>query len=411
MKQVKTTLFALNKDGSFQEWKVFVHEGTVSVFFGKMGGKIQIKETVCKPKNVGRANETTAEDQAVAEAISKWEKQVRLGYRESTDELKTVEQISPMLAHDALKRKNDIVYPAFVQPKLDGVRCLVTFDEKGDPVFNSRGNKTYPLKGGIVSQMKRLREETGVDIFDGEVYLHGLSLQKILSLVKKWRTEYDVALEIEKETKKLQKKDPTAIAEHPYGGYNSEDLEFHVFDIPSNKPWITNDGISDYQDKDCRLADLIAASKTSEEMILGHIHFVSGQVVVSEEEVLDTVAVNMQNGYEGTMIRNFHGVYEFGQRSSDLQKWKVFQTEEAMVEGVEEDKNGEGVLLCVLKTGIRFKCKMKGTRQERSYANMLKLVKKFITFSFQAYTDGGVPQFPVGIAVRDVNPDNWEVLE
>lgn len=86
MKQVKTTLFALNKDGSFQEWKVFVHEGTVSVFFGKMGGKIQIKETVCKPKNVGRANETTAEDQAVAEAISKWEKQVRLGYRESTDD-------------------------------------------------------------------------------------------------------------------------------------------------------------------------------------------------------------------------------------------------------------------------------------------------------------------------------------
>src|SRR6185503_20081165 len=133
MKQVKTTLFALNKDGSFQEWKVFVHEGTVSVFFGKMGGKIQIKETVCKPKNVGRANETTAEDQAIAEAISKWEKQVRLGYRESTEELKTVDQISPMLAHDALKRKNDIVYPAFVQPKLDGVRCLVTFDENGDP--------------------------------------------------------------------------------------------------------------------------------------------------------------------------------------------------------------------------------------------------------------------------------------
>lgn len=104
MEQINNTLYALNKDGSFQEWKVFVMGDTISVEFGKLGGKIQTKRTVAKPKNIGRANETTAEQQARSEAQSKWEKQFRLGYRESTEELTSVESESPMLAHDYLKR-------------------------------------------------------------------------------------------------------------------------------------------------------------------------------------------------------------------------------------------------------------------------------------------------------------------
>ena len=405
------TLYALNKDGSFQEWKVYTEGSEVIVEFGKLGGKVQQKRTTCDPKNVGRANETDAAFQALLEAKSKWEKQVRLGYRETVEELQTEDQFSPMLAHDALKRKSSIVYPVFVQPKLDGVRCLVTFDENGDPVFNSRGNKTYPVQGQIVSQMKRLREATGVDMFDGEVYLHGLSLQKILSLVKKWRTEEDVSLEIQKETKKLQKTNPEAVAEHPYGGYSSKDLEFHIFDIPSNKPWIINDGISDFRDTECRYADLIAVGDTNNSLALSRVQVVNGATVNDEEEVLLTVAVNMQNGYEGSMIRNFKGLYEFGQRSSDLQKWKVFKTDEAIVEGVEVDKNGQGVLKCRRKNGIRFKCKMKGTHAETSYDTMLKIVGKFITFSYQTDTDDGVPQFPVGVCTRDVDLITWEVQE
>ena len=98
------TLYALNKDGSFQEWKVYTEGADVIVEFGKLGGKMQQKRTTCEMKNVGRANETDAAFQALLEAKSKWEKQVRLGYRETTDQLKTEEVYTTMLAHDYLKR-------------------------------------------------------------------------------------------------------------------------------------------------------------------------------------------------------------------------------------------------------------------------------------------------------------------
>ena len=57
----------------------------------------------------------------------------------------------------------------------------------------------------------------------------------------------------------------------------------------------------------------------------------------------------MAEGYEGTVLRNFCGEYEYGQRSCNALKWKKFNTDEAKVIGAEEDKNGEGVLICQLK--------------------------------------------------------------
>ncbi len=99
----------------------------------------------------------------------------------------------------------------------------------------------------------------------------------------------------------------------------------------------------------------------------------------------------MQDGFEGVIIRNFKGVYEFGQRSSDLQKWKLFRDGEAKVLDSVEDKTVK-VSFCEEKDGTRFNCKMKGTHEERSQARMLLLVDKFINFTFRARTDDGVPQ-------------------
>ena len=45
MKQIGKTLYALNKDGSYQEWKIFVSANTFTVHYGKENGKIQTKST------------------------------------------------------------------------------------------------------------------------------------------------------------------------------------------------------------------------------------------------------------------------------------------------------------------------------------------------------------------------------
>lgn len=423
MNQIKTTLYALNKDDSFQEWKVFVEVSNVIVQFGKVGGKVQTKITECEPKNVGRANETTGEQQAIAEAISKWEKQVRLGYRESTSELETEDQLSPMLAQDAIKRSKNIIYPCYAQPKLDGLRCLVTFDDEGQPVFNSRGNKVYPIKGKIVDEIIELRKATGFNMFDGEVYLHGLSLQKIVSLAKKWRTKEDIEAEVNKEyltEVKKWKKDPSKYEEpqpnlNKYGGFCSDDLEFHIFDIPSKgKVWDSGNGYEgswNYNDHPCRYADLMNTDSLSSSLRLTKIKIVHGSFMEDEDQTKDSIGIYMQRGYEGAIIRNFKGLYEFGQRSTDLQKWKIFQDSEAKVTGYTIDKNKEAVLECIEKDGTTFKCKMKGTFLDRNEDAAKKIVDNFINFSFQARTDDGVPQFPVGQYVRNVDPVTWQPLD
>jgi len=426
------TLYAVNKDGSYQVWNVTTDGDEVVVSFGKENGKIQNKRTKCEMKNVGRSNETSAVFQAMLEARSKWEKQVRLGYRETKEELQKEENFSPMLAHDAIKRNKSIVYPAYIQPKLDGVRALVTLDADGFPQFNSRGNKLYPvpINSELSKQVKSLSEHSGFDKFDGELYIHGLSLQKIVSLAKKWRTPEQIEAEIEKDyqsdikrrDKALENKEPTwkdhdgeiwTTATLPvkdvdrYGGYSSLDIEYYIFDIPVNaeSPWY-----EPVSPAECRLGDLLNVNTFVKNDGYSHIKVVLGEICNTIDEVKKSVGINMQNGFEGSIIRNFKGVYEYGQRSSDLQKWKLFQDGEAKVLDSVEDKNGEGVLLCEEKDGTRFNCKMKGTHLERSQARMILLIGKFINFTFQARTDDGVPQFPVGQSVRELDEKTWNPI-
>ena len=436
MKQIKTTLYALNKNGSHQKWHVYVDGNTIFVHFGQDGGATQVKKTVCTGKNVGRSNETTDEEQAVMEAISKWEKQARLGYKESKEELVTDFVMSPMLACDALKKPNAIKYPCFGQPKLDGLRCLVTFDENDNPIFNSRGNKEYAIKGKIVEQIKDIKEKTNFDMLDGEVYIHGLPLQKIGALVKKWRTYEDIETEIEKDYQGDIKRRNKAIKDgsstyknfaklevsvdilperdvHRYGGYESADLQFHIFDVPSYLGWDScksTDNTYHYYTLEynrCRYSDLMNLDLISDPM--SHIKVVMGNYYNTEDEVKAAIGFFMESGYEGIIVRNLDGVYEFGQRSNDLIKWKIFQTTEAFVNGYTIDKNNELLLECVLQSGVKFGVKMKGSHAYRSTCT--HLVNKFITISFQAYTVDGAPQFAVGISERDVNPETWEPLE
>ena len=396
MKQINKPLFALNKNSTYQQWRVCVDGNTMIVEFGKDGGKLQTKTTTCKPKNVGRSNATTAEEQAVLEAQSKWEKQVRLGYRMSKEELKETPSKSPMLASDASKKSHMIKYPCYISQKLDGLRVLVTFDDNGEPVFNSRGNKTYPIQGILVDQVKELRLLSGFDEFDGELYIHGLPLQKITSLAKKWRD----------------------VKSKEYGGFSSNDLEYHIFDVPSSLPWFTEKLTKHgWEYSECRSSHLTKLSHHqkvsihSDEDKLSNIKFVLGHIAEDESSVKESIGSYMSQGYEGTIIRNFEGKYEYGQRSNDLLKWKLFQDTEAEVVDLEEDKNGEGILICRDREGVVVRLKMKGTHQDRAYENQLKNIGKWVKFTFQARTEDDNYQFPVGVGLREVNPETKEVEE
>jgi ATP-dependent DNA ligase len=93
-------------------------------------------------------------------------------------------------------------------------------------------------------------------------------------------------------------------------------------------------------------------------------------------------------GYEGIMIRDAHGIYKLAERSNTLLKFKAFQTEEYTIVGAEEGN---------------FSVRPKGTFEERTewFRNKNKYVGKPLTVQFQNLTNGGIPRFPVGLAIRD----------
>lgn len=354
-------LFALDKKGNFKHWTVEVEGNTIIVKHGRYKGKMQEQRTVCEGKNIGRSNETTPEQQALFESESKYNKQLDKLYRPTQDEAASVGQVLPMLAKNYLDSGHRIIWPCYGSPKLDGVRCIA--DVNGEVVtLHSRGGKTYPCPEHIREHLVKLSLKTKVSRFDGELYKHGLSLQEIVSAVKKHND-------------------------------NTPSIEYHVFDIPSNKLW-----------KNRHLDVINLASKVEEDSSI--------KVVVcarldnpSAAEVALGLLVEM--GYEGLMLRNDEGMYEFNHRSADLQKWKLMQDLEAKVIGVEKDKLGEGVLVCHLAKDKEkiFKCKMKGTHETREYSNMEKLVGQWITVRYQAFTDDGIPQFPVGLYVRECDDE------
>lgn len=364
------TLYAIAKTGKVKQWDVSVEDEVITVEHGYTDGKKQFQTTICEGKNKGRANETTAAQQAVSEAQSKWKKQYDKCYRESPDEARRVGELLPMLANDYTKVGHRITYPCDVSMKLDGVRAIADIGSEFKVTLTSRGGKNYPVAAHIDSQLALLSSNTGIPRFDGELYIHGLALQSIISCVKKWNE-------------------------------NTSDLCYFIFDIPhKDMKW---------EDRNLVLLNILEHVKENKAWY-PNIHIVRNFYVENEEVARQYMDDFINKGFEGMMLRNHKGVYEFNHRSADLQKWKDFKDCEAFVRKVIPDKLSEGVLEVELPNGTSFKCKMKGSHEERLFEVQEKHIGKWITVKYQDLTEDGVPQFPVGISLR-ICSENGEPLE
>lgn len=362
---MKKELFATDKKGGVKHWTVETDGANIIVRHGKFGGKMQEKVTVAKGKNIGRANETTPEQQAISEAESKYNKQLDKCYRPSVEEAAEVGGALPMLAHNYLDSGHRIIYPCDVSPKLDGVRCIAEVD--GDVVkMTSRGGKSYDCPDQIRRELVQVSKRSGQTLFDGEIYKHGYQLQDIVSAIKKPNT-------------------------------NTRHLQYWIFDIPvEDTPWTERKAVLDEVNTYAR----------------EFVKVVRCITVTNEPSAKVFLDRYRAEGYEGLMLRNLRGVYTFNHRSEHLQKWKVMQDAEGKVIDVEKDKNGEGVLH-VLMRGYKdrvFKCKMRGTHEERLYDAQKKLVGQWITYYYQQLTNDGLPQFPVGAIVRDCDKDGNPIV-
>jgi hypothetical protein len=390
----KQTLYKISiSTGKMQIWSSWSEGAKVLTQYGQQNGKMQISEYTAEAKNVGRANSTTSEEQAVVEVEAQYKDQIdnkhyRLTEEEAqalADDNKEPRKIQNYKDHG--HKMSDILYSTV---KKNGSRACIL-----DGQLYSKIGRPEEIKVEHLRKAVEKLHEAGVADFDSEVYAHGLSLQRIRSAwLKPVKTEKEVA-KIRRDYKNQTGKDL------PYDpNEDAAKLKFHVFDIPDRTKTYTE-----------RVEDMQALKRyVNTTALLDCFEFIFPSPTKSKEERLNLRDIVVQQGYEGLVHYEPDGMYEFGKRSSNCMKDKPRYDSEALVTGVEKCKDGSGKLLlkaCNALDNVVFKCMMKKDRRDgksypRDYETMLGLIGKWITFSYEELSDGkNCPTKPVGEEVRE----------
>lgn len=355
-------LYDVASNGSIKEWQISTEGPDIITTHGKQGMKaITTVKTIKEGKNIGKANETTPAEQALSEAKSTYQKKLDKGYVTDPAHAETkAPELLPMLAHPYTKRGHDIVFPAYIQPKFNGARMFAHKLSETEIRYTSRMGKEFTTVSHLTETLLAMMDVG--QIFDGEIYNHDWSFQRIISAVKK--QSEDSAL-----------------------------LEFWVYDtIHPNNPQAAYEA---------RLADLDCFVGAS-----GSVKMAPTKSILAAQYVQREHNQYVAEGYEGLIIRNASGIYSFKHRSKDLQKFKMFVDAEFKITGGKEGTgNDEGCIVFEVETasGSRFNVRPKGTVAYRRslFQDLPNLLGKLLTVRYQELSEAGVPIFGVGLAVRD----------
>ncbi len=369
-------LYGVSRVGKVKQWQAAVQgndDGTATIIInsGYVGGKIrEIPKVVRKGKNIGKANETSPFEQAVSQIESQWSGKRDKNYEpEQMDpDNYTPRLMLPQLAKG--NRKGKIVFPAYIQPKLNGICNLA--EQKPNPFANditvlhhSRGGHLFETLEHLDSWIKELNAPGPVH---GELYVHGMSLQVIGSYTKKIKEDQHI-------------------------------LEYWLYDI-ANLHMPFSERIHWLEDRIYNLHNIGNCP----------VRFTPTTMVNNYEEAKIFHDQCVQDGYEGAMLKNVNGMYMFQYNSNDLEKVKEFEDDEFEIVGGKEGTGAdEGCIIyrCITESGLEFDARPRGT-QERRRLMLLTLpidIGKKLTVRYAELSDVGIPLQPVGVpeaeAVRD----------
>lgn len=362
-------LYSRTSNGSIQQWRICVEGDRYYTVEGLVDGKqTTTPPTYCEGKNIGKANETSGEEQACKEAKAKWKKKLDSGYYEDISEIDKEKFTEPMLAKKFEDEQDNLVYPLLCQPKLDGIRCIC----KKNGMWSRQGKEIISAPH-IRNNLDYFFEIFPNAILDGELYCDKFSkdFNKIVSLVKKTKPS-------------RQDLEDSSIS-----------IQYHVYDYVSK-------GHMNFRDRHWELRmDLERASLKASSVI----HLVN-TYPCSDKETLDKYYGEfLEYGYEGQMIR-LDKPYEH-KRSKHLLKRKEFIDAEFevvdVVEGVGNRAGTVGYMVVKMKDGRTFKTNVKGTFEylAECLKNKNDIIGKQVTIKFFCYTPDGIPRFPYVVAIRD----------
>jgi ATP-dependent DNA ligase len=286
----------------------------------------------------------------------------------------------PMLAYPVSDKPIDYSNKISMQPKLDGVRCVIQANTKRHiltPDLNEIEVKAYSRTGKewknidhILEQLKPFFAKYPNVILDGELYNHDLrdNFEKIISLVRKTKPTDEDRLEASKLT------------------------QFHCYDIIDEElPF----------DQRC---EFISESL----MLMGSsVETVDTVMVFDEDEAQSIHRSNLKKGYEGSIVRT-NDTYAC-KRSHNLRKFKDFSDAEAYIVGYEEGKGKrEGTLgkfLMQDEDGNKFGCPPGKGYTYKDMKDMLDNIHEYMgqtaTFTYFERTKAGSYRHPLFKCIRD----------
>ncbi|QXN72393.1 DNA ligase [Rhodobacter phage RcSimone-Hastad] len=335
---------------------------TISGVLG--GAEVPTAWTTATPKNVGRANATTAAEQAVAEMEATYRQKLDRKYHEDPNNVGAHKFFAPMLAKTLDDRIKQVLgRVAFIQPKLDGYRCVASVGG-----LHSRQGKPWHLPH-IVEALQPFFDEDPDLLFDGELYNHDLrdDFNTLGSLIKKGNRS---SAEEERVRSTIQ---------------------YHVYDLPGHS--------GGFSARIGELHTVYGYSKGLDDPLYdGPIRLVATHPITTQGSIDELYAGFMEQGYEGAMVR-LDEPYEVGKRSKSLLKLKDFQDGEFELVRVEEGLgNWAGYAKTAtirLKDGREQSSGMRGSRE--FLAQVLRDWKRYsqVTVRYQNVTPDGFLRFPI----------------
>ena len=283
----------------------------------------------------------------------------------------------PMLAYPVSDKSIDYSKDVYMQPKLDGVRCVIQAEQvdhfsrpiKYEVKAYSRTGKEWKNIDHILFNLKPWFQLNPNVILDGELYNHGLkdNFEKIISLVRKTKPTDEDRLDAAQYT------------------------EFHCYDII--------DETMTFAMRNEFIKQVVPRNHC--------IKHVDTLIVFDEEEAQSIHRSNLKKGYEGSIVRT-NDVYKCG-RSWSLRKFKDFSDAEAYIIGYEAGKGKrEGTLgkfLMQDEDGNKFGCPPGKGYNYKDMKYMLDNIHEYMgqtaTFTYFERTKAGSYRHPLFKCIRN----------
>ena len=275
----------------------------------------------------------------------------------------------PMLAYPVSNKPIDYDNKISMQPKLDGVRCLIQYDKKLGVTAWSRTGKQWQNIHHITSSLEKWFQSNQTTVLDGELYNHDLrdDFEQIISLVRRKNPD-DIDM--------LESRDM---------------VQFHCYDI------IHPEG-GDFENRNLFINCCVGQSSP-------YVHIVPTRSCSSETIAKMIHQQNLDAGYEGSILRTNDEYHQ--KRSHSLRKFKDFHDTEAKltswVEGKGKRKGTIGKFMAIDTDGNEFGMPVmdKFDYLQKNFKKMQGWVGKTATFTYFERTKAGSYRHPLFKCIRD----------